>query len=211
MSGALLKVMNRATRIERLILLYPLRKGGLTSIYHQARHASAEKKETSIAAREGGGGEVSMSVGEAVKETTKTVSYLSIIIAGLGVTGIMFYAIFRELFSSKSPNSVYAKALDKCLKDPRVQDSLGEPIKGFGEENSRGRRRYVRFKIILLVLFDILITLLIFICFILILFFSHIQYLKDGVNHLRMQFYLKGIRKSGTVHLEMKEVSKIIS
>ncbi|KAL1124053.1 hypothetical protein AAG570_001823 [Ranatra chinensis] len=149
------------------------------SFYATGRYYSQETKspkELSTSVPESG---VQMSVKEAVKETTKTVSYLGVIVVGVGVTGVMFYAIFRELFSSKSPNSVYAKALDKCCADTRVKDALGEPIKGFGEETRRGRRRHV----------------------------SHVLYEKDGVNHLRMHFYLKGSRKRGTVQLEMKEDS----
>lgn len=114
-----------------------------------------------------------------VKETTKTVSYLGVIVIGIGVTGILFYAIFKELFSSKSPNNVYTAALDKCSSEPRVQNALGEPIKGYGEETRRGRRRHV----------------------------SHMEYQKDGINYLRMKFYLQGLRRKGTVHLEMKENS----
>lgn len=91
-----------------------------------------------------GGAEVSTDVMETVKETTKTASYGMVILAGLGVTGGLFYVIFSELFSSKSPNSVYSKALDKCCEDNRVKDTLGEPIKGHGEESGRRRRRFVR-------------------------------------------------------------------
>jgi import inner membrane translocase subunit TIM21 len=80
-----------------------------------------------------------------VKETTKTASYLGVILAGVGVTAVIFYQVFRELFSSKSPNSVYTTSLKKCCADSRVIDSLGEPIKGFGEETRRGRRRHVRY------------------------------------------------------------------
>lgn len=80
-----------------------------------------------------------------VKETTKTVSYLGVILAGVGVTAVIFYQVFQELFSNKSSNSVYTTSLKKCCKDPRVIDSLGEPIKGFGEETRRGRRRHVRY------------------------------------------------------------------
>jgi len=69
-----------------------------------------------------------------VKETAKMASYFGVILAGIGVTAVIFYQIFRELFSSKSPNSVYTTSLKKCCQDPRVIDSLGEPIKGFGEE-----------------------------------------------------------------------------
>lgn len=122
------------------------------------------------------GGEVQTTFTK-VKETTKTASYMGVILAGLGVTAIIFYTVLKELFSSKSPNSVYSKALDRCRKDPNVQNALGEPIKGFGEETRRGRRRHV----------------------------SHVLYNKDGVPHLRMKFYIEGIRKKATVHLEMKE------
>lgn len=37
---------------------------------------------------------------------------------------------------------------------------------------------------------------------------SHVLYEKDGVNYLRMKFYLKGSRRKATVHLEMKENEK---
>lgn len=115
-----------------------------------------------------------------VKETTKTASYLGVILAGVGVTAVIFYQVFRELFSSKSPNSVYTTSLKKCCADPRVIDSLGEPIKGFGEETRRGRRRHV----------------------------SHLFYERDGINFLRMKYYIQGSRKRGTVHLEMRENDK---
>lgn len=93
---------------------------------------------------------------------------------------MIFYQVFRELFSSKSPNSVYTTSLKKCCADPRVIDSLGEPIKGFGEETRRGRRRHV----------------------------SHLFYERDGINFLRMKYYIQGSRKRGTVHLEMRENDK---
>jgi len=80
-----------------------------------------------------------------VKETAKTASYLGVILAGVGVTAVIFYHIFRELFSSKSSNSVYTRSLKKCCEDPRVINVLGEPIRGFGEETRRGRRRHVRY------------------------------------------------------------------
>ncbi|XP_015925594.1 mitochondrial import inner membrane translocase subunit Tim21 [Parasteatoda tepidariorum] len=121
-----------------------------------------------------------ITVAEKVKQTTKDAGYLGIIIAGVGVTGIMFYAIFRELFSRQSPNSVYSSALKLCRNEPSVVDTLGEPIKGYGELSSRGRRRHV----------------------------SHFEYEKDGKNYMRLKFYVEGTRKTGTVHLEMVEDDK---
>ncbi|KAG5891833.1 hypothetical protein JTB14_035855 [Gonioctena quinquepunctata] len=117
-------------------------------------------------------------LGEKVKETTKTVSYLGIILLGVGVTGSLFYAVFSELFSSNSPNNIYSKAAKKCIADHRVEDKLGYPITAFGEETRRGRRQHV----------------------------SHAVYLgNDGRKHLRMKFYLKGSFHSGTAQLDMVE------
>uniref|UniRef100_A0A1B6KIX5 Mitochondrial import inner membrane translocase subunit Tim21 n=1 Tax=Graphocephala atropunctata TaxID=36148 RepID=A0A1B6KIX5_9HEMI len=112
-----------------------------------------------------------------VKETTKTASYLGVILLGVGVTGIMFYTVLGELFSSKSPNNVYSKALERVCGDTRIMDALGEPISGYGEENRRGRRQHV----------------------------SHLLYEKNGEKRLRMKFYVSGTRKRATVHLEMRE------
>lgn len=120
-----------------------------------------------------------LTLGQKVKQSTKDASYLGVILAGLGVTGLMFYTIFHELFSGHSPNSVYSRALERCRADPGVKAALGEPLQGHGETTSRGRRRHV----------------------------SHMEYIKDGINYMRMKFYIKGSIRSGTVHLEVREDS----
>ncbi|KAF9804088.1 hypothetical protein SFRURICE_020516 [Spodoptera frugiperda] len=137
------------------------------------------RKESGLA-RSQERGDVSTDVrplGEKIKETTKTATYTGVILVGVGVTGIIFYYVFRELFSSNSPNSIYSEALEKCKNDPRVEDALGAPIKGYGEETTRRRRTHV----------------------------SHAVYEKDGVKHMRMRFYIKGIRNKGVVELDMKQ------
>lgn len=53
-------------------------------------------------------------IGEKIKDATKTVSYTGVILIGIGVTGVIFYYVFRELFSSNSANSIYSVALEKC-------------------------------------------------------------------------------------------------
>lgn len=53
-------------------------------------------------------------IGEKIKDTAKTTSYLGVILLGVGVTGALFYTIFSELFSSSSPNAIYADAFEKC-------------------------------------------------------------------------------------------------
>lgn len=129
----------------------------------------------------GGGSNVSTDVrpiGEKIKENTKTASYTAIILAGLGVTGIMFYAIFRELFSKESSCNIYSKALQIVVDDPRVQDAIGAPIKGFGETSRRGRRQHV----------------------------AHTSFERNGVPHMRMQFYVQGLRNKATVQLEARRV-----
>lgn len=122
-------------------------------------------------------------IGEKIKENTKTASYTAIILAGLGVTGIMFYAIFRELFSKDSSCNIYSKALKLVEEDPRVQDALGAPIKGFGERSRRGRRQHV----------------------------AHNNFERNGVPHMRMQFYVQGVRNKATVQLESRRVRSVKS
>lgn len=54
-------------------------------------------------------------IGERIKENTKTASYFGVIVFGIGVTGIIAFVVFRELFSSSSPNNVYSEALKVCV------------------------------------------------------------------------------------------------
>lgn len=77
-------------------------------------------RNAGIQLSKGGAGRTDVStdvrpLGEKIKETTKTASYTAIILAGVGVTAIMFYAIFRELFSSSSPNNIYSDALERVI------------------------------------------------------------------------------------------------
>lgn len=117
-------------------------------------------------------------LGEKVKENTKTASYLGIILIGVGVAGTIFYSVFSELFSSKSPNNIYAQAAKKCINFPQVEDKLGYPITSYGEETRRGRRQHV----------------------------SYAHYMdKEGKKHLRMKFHLKGTAHTGKAHLDMVE------
>ena len=78
--------------------------------YDQQRSA---KQSSSLAESKDGSANIpAKHLGEKIKENTKTASYMGIILLGVGVTGIMFFAILRVLFSSNSPNSIYTKALD---------------------------------------------------------------------------------------------------
>ncbi|XP_037549800.1 mitochondrial import inner membrane translocase subunit Tim21-like [Nematolebias whitei] len=114
-----------------------------------------------------------------VKEAGKDFTYLIIVLIGLGVTGGLLYVVFQELFSSKSPNKVYGRAFDKVKSHPEVIGAFGEPLKCYGETTRRGRRQQV----------------------------SHAEYLKDGLKHMRLKFYIEGSEPGlkGTVHSESKE------
>ncbi|XP_070784061.1 mitochondrial import inner membrane translocase subunit Tim21 isoform X2 [Enoplosus armatus] len=93
--------------------------------------------------------------------------------------GGLLYVVFQELFSSSSPNKVYGKAFNKVKLHPEVIGAFGEPIKCYGETTRRGRRQQV----------------------------SHMEYLKDGLKHMRLTFYIEGSEPGlkGTVHSESKE------
>ncbi|XP_025895527.1 mitochondrial import inner membrane translocase subunit Tim21, partial [Nothoprocta perdicaria] len=114
-----------------------------------------------------------------VKEAGRDFTYFIVVLVGISVTGGLFYVIFKELFSSSSPNKIYGDALEKCRSHPEVIAVFGEPIKGYGEATRRGRRQFV----------------------------SHIEYVKDGLKHMRLKFYIEGSEaaKRGTVHVEVKE------
>jgi len=118
------------------------------------------------------------STGERIKETGKSASYLGVILLGVGITGTLMYAVFRELFSSNSPNNIYTAAVKKCLANTKVEDKLGAPISAYGAETRRGRRQHPSYN-------------------------GFIG--QDGRKHIRMVFYLKGTFQKGTAHLEMIE------
>lgn len=124
-------------------------------------------------------GEPVVSTSQKVKEAGRDFTYLIVVLIGITVTGGLFYTIFKELFSSSSPNKIYGKALEKCRSHPEVISIFGEPVKGYGEATRRGRRQHVSF----------------------------IEYVKDGLKHMRVKFYIEGSEpgKQGTVHLEVKE------
>ncbi|KAF2366484.1 Mitochondrial import inner membrane translocase subunit Tim21 [Trinorchestia longiramus] len=117
---------------------------------------------------------------EKAKEATKTTYYTAVVLAGLGITGLLFYTVFGELFASFSPQSVYSDAVKQCCAHPRVQDVLGnEGLKCYGEETRRGRRQHV----------------------------SHLTYEADGQKGMRIMFHIKGSRRTGTAWLDARDSS----
>ncbi|XP_006634675.2 mitochondrial import inner membrane translocase subunit Tim21 [Lepisosteus oculatus] len=123
-----------------------------------------------------------LSTAQKVKKAGKDFTYLIVVLVGIGVTGGLFYVVFKELFSSSSPSKIYGKALEKCRAHPEIVGVFGEPIRGYGETTRRGRRQHV----------------------------SHMEYMKDGVKHMRLKFYIDGAepRLQGTAHAEVLENPK---
>ena len=116
--------------------------------------------------------------GQKAKENVKTASYGMVIVVGVGVTCIVLYTVLKELFSGDSPTALFQMASEKCVEHPQVQDLLGEPIKAFGEETRRGRRRHV----------------------------TSLAYVDEhGKKGIRVQFYLQGLRKRATAQIDARE------
>ncbi|RVE58873.1 hypothetical protein OJAV_G00198490 [Oryzias javanicus] len=137
----------------------------------------AEEKHKSVSAYQSGSPKASSA--QKVKDAGRDFTYLIVVLIGLGVTGGLLYVVFQELFSSTSPNKVYSRAFDKVKSHPEVIGAFGEPIKCYGETTRRGRRQQV----------------------------SHAEYVKDGLKHMRLKFYIEGSEPGlkGTVHSESKE------
>uniref|UniRef100_A0A8B9UD14 Mitochondrial import inner membrane translocase subunit Tim21 n=1 Tax=Anas zonorhyncha TaxID=75864 RepID=A0A8B9UD14_9AVES len=149
---------------------------------HDSKHVSVRREQKD---------EALLSAARKVKEAGRDFTYFIVVLVGIGVTGGLFYVIFKELFSSSSPSKIYGDALEKCRSHPEVIGVFGEPIKGYGEATRRGRRQLVskaweeksrRNP-------------------------SHVEYIKDGLKHMRLKFYIEGSEpgKQGTVHVEVKE------
>ncbi|XP_059183357.1 mitochondrial import inner membrane translocase subunit Tim21-like [Centropristis striata] len=150
----------------------------LISLDSTARNQSSpEDRDRSVSRYQSGSPKPS--AGQKVKEAGRDFTYLIVVLIGIGVTGGLLYVVFQELFSSSSPNKVYGKAFNKVKLDPEVIGAFGEPIKCYGETTRRGRRQQV----------------------------SHHEYLKDGLKHMRLKFYIEGSEPGlkGTVHSESKE------
>ncbi|XP_051266323.1 mitochondrial import inner membrane translocase subunit Tim21-like [Dicentrarchus labrax] len=139
--------------------------------------SSPEERDRSVSRYQSGSPKPSAA--QKVKEAGRDFTYLIVVLIGLGVTGGLLYVVFQELFSSSSPNKIYGKAFNKVRLDPEVIGAFGEPIKCYGETTRRGRRQQV----------------------------SHMEYLKDGLKHMQLKFYIEGSEpgRKGTVHSESKE------
>ncbi|XP_043959796.1 mitochondrial import inner membrane translocase subunit Tim21-like [Gambusia affinis] len=166
------------TKVSSLDCLTASQRHQVASVHCTARNRSSpEDRGKSVSRYQSG--TPKPSAAQKVKEAGRDFTYLIVVLIGLGVTGGLLYVVFQELFSSSSPNKVYSRAFDIVKSHPEVIGAFGEPIKCYGETTRRGRRQQV----------------------------SHMEYIKDGLKHMRLKFYIEGSEEGlkGTVHSESKE------
>lgn len=122
---------------------------------------------------------------EKAKQAAKDTSYALVIIGGLTCIGFVFYVLYKELLSKAGPTQIFSDALEKCRYHQELTVALGSPIEGYGEMNSRGRRRHV----------------------------AHLAYIDShGRDAMRMKFHIKGSSgRTGTVQVDSVIVRSKIS
>lgn len=118
MSILMIRSLNKFCQTQQIhsILKLTSRKFGVTSIVQQKRKIQNDSDiATSNASDRTDVSTDVRPIGERIKENTKTASYFGVIVFGIGVTGVIAFVVFRELFSSSSPNNVYSDALKSCI------------------------------------------------------------------------------------------------
>lgn len=108
---------------------------------------------------------------------TEGASYSLVILAGLGVAGAAGYAVFKELLFQPKEYKIFDKALKRIQDDSQVRVRIGSPIKGYGQES---RNRAARQRIPNRIFTD-----------------------EDGVEHVEINFYIRGPQGVGKVYTEM--------
>ncbi|KAG8653714.1 hypothetical protein MANES_05G052500v8 [Manihot esculenta] len=104
-------------------------------------------------------------------------SYSIIILAGLGVAAAAGYAVFKELIFEPKEYKIFNKALKRIQDDAQVRVRIGSPITGYGQES---RNRAARQRIPNKIYTD-----------------------EDGVEHVLVNFYIRGPHGAGKVSAEM--------
>ncbi|KAJ0945978.1 putative mitochondrial import inner membrane translocase subunit Tim21, tim21 IMS domain superfamily [Helianthus annuus] len=108
---------------------------------------------------------------------TEGASYSVVILAGLGIAAAAGYGVFKELIFEPKEYKVFNKALKRIQDDSQVRVRIGSPITGYGQES---RNRAARQRIPNRVWKD-----------------------DDGVEHVEVNFYIRGPHGAGKVFAEM--------
>lgn len=108
---------------------------------------------------------------------TEGASYSILILAGLGIAAAAGYAVFKELIFEPKEYKIFGKALERIQNDGQVRVRIGSPITGYGQES---RNRAARQRIPNRTWTD-----------------------EDGVEHVEVNFYIRGPHGAGKVYTEM--------
>ncbi|GAA0142394.1 hypothetical protein Leryth_015479 [Lithospermum erythrorhizon] len=108
---------------------------------------------------------------------TEGASYTFIILIGLGLAAAAAYAVFKELIFEPKEYKIFGKALDRIQNDGQVKVRIGSPITGYGSES---RNRAARQRIPNRIWTD-----------------------EEGVEHVEVNFYIRGPHGAGKVYSEM--------
>ncbi|KAB5569028.1 hypothetical protein DKX38_002821 [Salix brachista] len=108
---------------------------------------------------------------------TEGASYSILILAGLGVAAAAAYAVFKELIFEPKEYKIFNKALKRIQDDSQVRVRIGSPITGYGQESrNRAARQHIPNRI-----------------------FTD----EDGLEHVQINFYIRGPQGAGKVSAEM--------
>ncbi|KAK6783358.1 hypothetical protein RDI58_021155 [Solanum bulbocastanum] len=108
---------------------------------------------------------------------TEGASYSLIILAGLAVAGAAAYGVFKELIFQPKEYKIFNKGLERVQNDGQVKARIGSPVTGYGSES---RNRAARQRIPNRIWTD-----------------------EDGVEHVEVNFYIRGPHGAGKVYTEM--------
>ncbi|XP_047260870.1 probable mitochondrial import inner membrane translocase subunit TIM21 [Capsicum annuum] len=108
---------------------------------------------------------------------TEGASYSLIILAGLAVAGAAAYGVFKELIFQPKEYKIFNKGLERVQNDGQVKARIGSPVTGYGSESrSRAARQRIP---------------------------NRIWTDEDGVEHVEVNFYIRGPHGAGKVYTEM--------
>ncbi|XP_022770207.1 probable mitochondrial import inner membrane translocase subunit TIM21 isoform X2 [Durio zibethinus] len=108
---------------------------------------------------------------------TEGASYSLIILAGLGIAAAAGYAVFKELIFQPKEYKIFNQALERIQQESQVRVRIGHPITGYGQES---RNRAARQRIPNRIYTD-----------------------ENGVEHVEVNFYIRGPHGAGKVFTEM--------
>lgn len=108
---------------------------------------------------------------------TEGASYSLIILAGLAVAGAAAYGVFKELIFQPKEYKIFNKGLERVQNDGQVKARIGSPVTGYGSESrSRAARQRIP---------------------------NRIWTDEDGVEHVEVNFFIRGPHGAGKVYTEM--------